>query len=221
MDPILETPRLKLIRITDTDPSSQHAKWFYEMHSDEGATSWAVSGACKSFEEAHARMIGRVVERDIFEYAVFAKPESNDSLQSTTDAATEPGELVGGVSLRKMPEPTVPAPPPPVTEGEDASSKTFQFRTMGYGFKRSAWGKGYATEANIALLEAFTRYSKKVNPTGLNYVEAGAGVKNLASARVIQKLGLSKVGWKEEPEDIFLGGEWQTDKGYWLYGKYL
>ncbi|KAF2728183.1 acyl-CoA N-acyltransferase [Polyplosphaeria fusca] len=200
MEPVIDTPRLKLIRLTDTDASSQHAKWFYELHSDEGATSWSVAGIMKTPEQALEHMAKRVLSDGFFEYAVFVKPQPSELSQTVSpgDAGPEPGLLVGG----------------------DAVAKPVHVCNIGYGFMRSAWGKGYATEAATALLEAVTLFVKKERPEGFHYVEAGVGRKNPKSARVIEKLGLKQAGWRVEKEIIFLNGEWQ-EPGYWAYGKYV
>lgn len=38
--PIIETPRLLLVRLTDTSEGSQHVQWFHENWSDDAATAW-------------------------------------------------------------------------------------------------------------------------------------------------------------------------------------
>ncbi|KAF2735749.1 hypothetical protein EJ04DRAFT_563077 [Polyplosphaeria fusca] len=231
MEPILNTPRLTLIRLTDTDAGSQHAKWFYDLHSDEGATSWSLSGTMKTSEQALEHMVNRTVNQGCIEYAAFVKPQPSDSSDAApledVGVGAEPGLLVGGVVMRKLDQALLPPPPPPstATTDADASSQSedamaVHVITIGYGFKTSAWGKGYATEAGTALLEAIAAFAKKEWPTGFHYVEAGVGRKNLKSARVIEKLGLKHVGWKQEKEIFFLGGEWQ-EPGYNVYGRYL
>ena len=60
-------------------------------------------------------------------------------------------------------------------------------RGFGYWLGPPAWGLGYATEAGAALLEeAFT--------AGLQAVTAGVYIDNLASRRVLEKLGFAKTG---------------------------
>ncbi len=55
---------------------------------------------------------------------------------------------------------------------------------LGYCLERSAWGKGYATEAALALIEfAFERL-------GAHRVHAGCDTRNTASARVLEKVGM-------------------------------
>ncbi|MBX6764645.1 MAG: GNAT family N-acetyltransferase [Rubrobacteraceae bacterium] len=55
---------------------------------------------------------------------------------------------------------------------------------LGYRLKRSAWGKGYATEGARALVE------KGFTELGVEHVVAIALVENPASVRVMQKTGL-------------------------------
>jgi ribosomal-protein-alanine N-acetyltransferase len=57
-----------------------------------------------------------------------------------------------------------------------------------YEFQRSAWGKGYATEAARACLDA------ALGPLGLKRVVALAYPENAQSIRIMQKLGMQEVG---------------------------
>ena len=59
---------------------------------------------------------------------------------------------------------------------------------IGYIFRREAHGKGYATEASEALLQ----FGFKV--LGLHRIEATCDEKNLASFRVMQKIGMQNEG---------------------------
>lgn len=59
---------------------------------------------------------------------------------------------------------------------------------LGYRLRKAAWGKGYATEAARALVrKAFTEL-------GMTRVVAAALATNLASIRVMEKVGLEQVG---------------------------
>ena len=53
-----------------------------------------------------------------------------------------------------------------------------------YGIDSTLWGRGYATEAAHALLDWAFR------ETGLTRIFAGADAPNLASCRVLEKLGM-------------------------------
>lgn len=60
---------------------------------------------------------------------------------------------------------------------------------MGYSIGREHWSRGYVTEAARAVIDAAFR----THPD-LNKVEARADVDNVASHRVMEKLGMTKEG---------------------------
>jgi [ribosomal protein S5]-alanine N-acetyltransferase len=68
---------------------------------------------------------------------------------------------------------------------------------LGFSFARSAWGRGYATEAALAWLKhgfgalGFPRVIALVKPA------------NTASIRVLEKVGMTKLG----PTQV-AGGDW-------------
>ncbi|MCW8982064.1 MAG: GNAT family N-acetyltransferase [Altibacter sp.] len=65
---------------------------------------------------------------------------------------------------------------------------------MGWRLKRSAWGKGYASEAAaVCLHAAFTAFQ-------LDEVYAFAAQGNTASEKVMQKIGMSYAGTFEHPK---------------------
>ncbi|WP_290627170.1 GNAT family N-acetyltransferase [Altibacter sp.] len=65
---------------------------------------------------------------------------------------------------------------------------------MGWRLKRSAWGKGFASEAALVCLEAaHTAFQ-------LNEVYAFAAQGNSASEKVMQKIGMTYVGNFEHPK---------------------
>lgn len=68
----------------------------------------------------------------------------------------------------------------------------FRSASLGYVLGDAAWGLGYATEACGAVLEwAFTTLD-------LNRVQAEVDTRNLASARVLEKLGFVREGTLRE-----------------------
>lgn len=71
---------------------------------------------------------------------------------------------------------------------------------LGYRFSQKHWGKGYATEASVALMN----YAKEV--MRLDKVYASANFENAASNRILQKLGFIKTGdflYENEPHNWY------------------
>lgn len=83
----------------------------------------------------------------------------------------------------------------------------YRSASLGYCFTDGAWGQGYATEAALALLQwAFEALD-------LNRVQAQTDTRNLASARVLEKLNFIREGTLRE--DCVVNGEVSDS---WLYG---
>lgn len=83
----------------------------------------------------------------------------------------------------------------------------YRSASMGYCLSDAAWGHGYATEAARALLEwAF-------GALDLNRVQAETDTRNVASARVLEKLGFVREGTLRE--DCIVDGEVSDT---WVFG---
>jgi [ribosomal protein S5]-alanine N-acetyltransferase len=83
----------------------------------------------------------------------------------------------------------------------------FRSASLGYCLGETAWGHGYATEAARALLKwAF-------DTLDLNRVQAEADTRNVASARVLEKLGFVREGTLRE--DCIVEG---VVSDSWVYG---
>ena len=83
----------------------------------------------------------------------------------------------------------------------------FRSASLGYCLTEAAWGHGYATEAARVLLEwAF-------GALDLNRVQAEADTRNVASARVLEKLGFVHEGTLRE--DCIVNGDVSDT---WVYG---
>ena len=87
---------------------------------------------------------------------------------------------------------------------------------LGYGIARMHWGKGLAPEAARAVIDAAFE-----TLVGVNRIWAPADARNLASVRVMEKLGMRPEGilrqhtvWHGEPVDLtyygLLRGEWEA-----------
>ena len=83
----------------------------------------------------------------------------------------------------------------------------YRSASLGYCFHDAAWGHGYATEAAHALL----RWA--YGTLDLNRVQAETDTRNLASARVLEKLGFVREGTLRE--DCIVNGEVSDS---WVYG---
>lgn len=85
----------------------------------------------------------------------------------------------------------------------DHSNRTADF---GYTFNRSFWNNGYATEATRALLHlAFSRLN-------LHRVWATCDIRNRASSRVMEKLGMRREALFKK--DVLQKGEWRDSYLY-------
>ncbi|MEU8227779.1 GNAT family protein [Kribbella sp. NPDC048915] len=83
----------------------------------------------------------------------------------------------------------------------------YRSASLGYCYNEKAWGHGYATEAARAVLTwAF-------DTLDLNRVQAEADTRNIASARVLEKLGFQREGTLRE--DCVVNGDVSDS---WVYG---
>lgn len=98
----------------------------------------------------------------------------------------ETGDFLGWISLRP-------------------TDKTGIEAVLGYRFRKAAWGKGYATEGCRALIDhCFVA-------TDLQRVVATTYEENLASQRVMEKLGMTLVRrFRLTPEEIAKGDTFHT-----------
>jgi RimJ/RimL family protein N-acetyltransferase len=81
---------------------------------------------------------------------------------------------------------------------------------LGYRLRKSAWGKGYATEGSRALIR------KGFTDLGVERVYAETMVVNLASRRVMEKAGLRQVRIFHQPWPDRIEGDEHGDVEYAL-----
>ncbi|EUC47785.1 hypothetical protein COCMIDRAFT_34697 [Bipolaris oryzae ATCC 44560] len=212
----ISTDRLTLVRLTNTHPSHPHVQLFHENWSNPTATAWSLRGTTHSLAESREWMIESLDRFDNYFYAVFEGDEED-----------ELGVHIGSVSLRLQPSgPTLPplslsrhigSPDPEKQKG--SGEDDIPLRALGYAIFPTAWGKGYGTEANRGLLNAYSAaVAQQSGGKGRVYVEAAVDDENAGSLALIQKLGFERVGWKES-EKVWLNGGWRG--GYWVYGLYI
>src|SRR5579875_3269071 len=83
----------------------------------------------------------------------------------------------------------------------------YRSASLGYCYAEAAWGHGYATEAAHAVLQwAF-------DTLDLNRVQAETDTRNVASARVLEKLGFVREGTLRE--DCIVNGDVSDS---WVFG---
>lgn len=97
------------------------------------------------------------------------------------------GRLIGGCGLRVV-------------------SLEYHEGVMGYCFGRDVWGQGYAPEAARALFDL------GFEQLGLHRIFADCNVENVASARVMEKVGMSREGLLRE--NMWYKGRWRDSYRY-------
>ncbi|KAJ4358250.1 uncharacterized protein N0V89_002830 [Didymosphaeria variabile] len=227
---VIETERLRLIRISDTSFDGDHLKWFHANWVDPVATSWSLHGKCNTLEESQAWFTEHLEKYDNIIYIVFSRFDAEDK------ELEYPGEVLGNIGLRTQAKgaelppfprdtaaPTsdqTPTNPSAPHLSSLATDKPFNLRSLGYSFLQVAWGKGYATEAGRAVVDAYREGTREAREKGeeVYYVEAIWSPENAASGKVLGKLGFRTIGYKEE-ERVWLAGDWRY--GYYVSGLYV
>ncbi|MGD7706533.1 GNAT family N-acetyltransferase [Microlunatus sp. Y2014] len=113
--------------------------------------------------------------------------ESGSGVRVAIERTTEPG-LIGWCTFNSW-------------------NPDFRSASLGYAISPTAWGRGYATESARAVLDwAFATLD-------LNRVQAETDTRNLASARVLEKLGFVREGTLRQ--DCIVNGDVSDT---WVYG---
>lgn len=169
-----------------------------------------MQGASSSLSESRDRLITSLATTDMSFYSIFVKKDGSDMGKHIGEHI---GEHIGSVSLRR---PT-PAFTLPVPRDIADSGKEIDVRMLGYALFKKGWGKGYATEAGRALLDAYAASvaEEKACREKVFWVQACVDEGNPGSQAVVRKLGFRECGWNEVPR-FWLNGEWRT--GAWSYG---
>lgn len=84
--------------------------------------------------------------------------------------------------------------------------KKYQSGEVWYKIHKDFWAQGYATEALFALLDF------GFNHLQLHRIEAGCAVENIASIRVIEKVGMTREGIQRQ--NLPIRGEWKDNYCY-------
>jgi RimJ/RimL family protein N-acetyltransferase len=184
-----ETERLVLRRFTEADVDN-----LVELLADPAVMRYINGGRPTPRAQVRDEMLPRAMRYDD------EHPECGR--WAAIEKAT--GEFVGWFALR---------PPEPPGGTDPAGTGTVE---LGYRLRRSAWGKGYATEGARALIEkSFIEY-------GVRRVVAYTMAVNTASRRVMEKAGLDHVRtlyveW-DDPIEGWQEGEveYAVDRADWI-----
>jgi RimJ/RimL family protein N-acetyltransferase len=161
---LLETERLVLRRFTDTDAD---AELLFELDSDPEVMRYI--GPCGLPSAAAYRERIRTVW-----LPYYAHPPR--AFGAAFEKAT--GQFVGWFFLRSAPD---------YKFAKEAGWVRSSDLELGYRLRRTAWGRGLATEAATALVR-----TALANPE-ITAVVAAALVTNRASWRVMEKIGMTRV----------------------------
>lgn len=191
LPPTIQTHRLTLTHLTNTTPGHFHVDLFHQNWCDPITTAGSRHGATHSLEESRDWMIECLTKHEMLYYTVFAKQFKTSSEEVH----------IGSVHLRR--QRSGPSVPPPALAGVNEGEMEVNLVVIGYVYKKEYWGLGYATEAGRALLDAYAASVVEEKALGrkMFYVEAGTGSENLASVRVLEKLGFRLVGGMEGNSD--------------------
>lgn len=139
--------------------------------------------------------------------------------------ADSSSRFIGLVNLVSLSGHSLPLPAHLVIPKEHES--TTLVVELAYSFLPGAWGKGYATEALTAVLDACQSPSSSGfwAPWGKVWMRVIVNGRNPASLKVMRKLeskGVREMGvyeWKGSK--IFLGGEWRTEDDLYIFGGWV
>ncbi|KAF2630888.1 hypothetical protein BU25DRAFT_408156 [Macroventuria anomochaeta] len=243
MDPVLFTPRLKLTLITHAERDSDELTWLHELRSNKQTTAWSIRPPSISIEDTEKVVgiylpdttpaapppgsnppptSGEECARKAYKMA-FAVHEI---LPPAASNAVEPStRFIGLVKLVSLSGDHLPIPPHLVISQEQ--EKDTLVVELAYSLLPLAWGKGYATEAITAVLNA-CRSSTAMHfwaPWRKVWMRVIVNGRNAASLNVMRKLkaiGVQEKGvYKWKGESIFIGGEWRTEEDLYIFGGYL
>lgn len=185
----LETARLVLRDFDPSDPADEAL--ILALDSDPEVMRYLTDGAPTELQKIREWVLPR--------FTHFYSQSPKMGVFATHERAT--GAFVGWHHLR------------PAVADHPAGPETAGQIELGYRLKRMAWGKGYATEGSIALLDkAFAEH-------GAGVVMATTMKANLASRHVMEKLGMRLE--REYVESRFPGADksavkYSIDREAWL-----
>jgi RimJ/RimL family protein N-acetyltransferase len=123
----------------------------------------------------------------------------------------DPSCFIGRVGVKECAEYGAPFPDNLTIPKEVLEQENILKLEVGYAFLSKAWGKGYATEAMKAFIEAYLeRHGFWDPPFERVYLHGVSGCANLGSRRVMEKVGFKLNGiHRWNGPDVFIGGAMQ------------
>lgn len=152
---INDSERLKF-RLMDLDD----AQALWQIDQDPEVMKFLNGGTPSSIEQINTVFIPRMEK--------YRDTDKGWGIWQVSDKVTD--EYLGWVLIRPM--------------GFFTDTPNYKDLELGWRFFQSAWGKGYATEAAIAIRDAV------VNNSDVSHVSALAVVDNLGSIGVMKKMGM-------------------------------
>ncbi|KAL9123380.1 MAG: hypothetical protein Q9187_000062 [Circinaria calcarea] len=230
MDPVVFTPRLKLILVTKAERGSPEFEWFHELLSNEKATWWSIYGQAKSIEDTERVIKGSLPINKEGEHTyrvVYAVHKVLESMSGSVEGEMPPAErgeipteFVGLVTLKSLDDRSLVLPED-LTLPVAAAITTLTIE-IAYSFLPIGWGKGYATESVKAVFESCKRARSFWSPFSKLYIRAIVNECNPASLRVMDKTGMTKNGVYEwTGKAVFLAGEWRERDSLHIFGMHL
>lgn len=145
--------------------SEQEKELLFELDQDPEVMRYINGGKVTTWEEVENIFVPRL--------NAYRKPEKGWGLWAahTLDDNT----YLGWVLVR------------PLHFFDDETPTEYDNLELGWRFKRSAWGKGYGTEAAQAVCDVVSQVE------GVNKVNALAEKENLGSIRIMEKLGMKYI----------------------------
>ncbi|KAG9193226.1 hypothetical protein G6011_03261 [Alternaria panax] len=228
MDRTIFTPQLKLTLITKIERGSHEFGWLHELRSDEKATFWSMEGISRTFEDTE-----RFYRNDFSVTVKDGEPKSyrvayavHELLFPTENLSVNrediPTRFIGLIRIKSLgPQTLVLRPDILPASTSEPGCLTLE---MGYSYLPSAWGKGYATGAVTALIEACKRAKTFWEPYDKVFVRAIVGYDNPASQRVMAKSGIKELGihfWDGKGQAIFVGGKRRTTDELHVFGTFV
>ncbi|KAI4650480.1 hypothetical protein J4E93_002836 [Alternaria ventricosa] len=223
MDHTIFTPQLKLTRLMAAERGSQEFEWLHQLRSDEKAAFWSIDGIAKTFEDTERftkyALPVTVKEGETKSYRVsYAVHELLSSPEyEGADRDSIPTRFIGHIGVKSLGDRGLTLRsdilPPSTFEPECLTVE------LGYSYLPSAWGKGHATSAVKALIEACKKERSFWEPYDKVFLRAIVNSENPASRRVMNKSGLKELGvhiW--EGEKMFIAGKWRTRDELYVYG---